>query len=62
MAPRWISISVTGLWAIESASMAAGGSVAVPEDWEARETMVISMSSLERSLETDLATGLLFLR
>jgi hypothetical protein len=24
--------------------------------------MVISMSSLERSLETDLATGLLFLR
>ncbi|RSH80807.1 hypothetical protein EHS25_006976 [Saitozyma podzolica] len=54
------SESTTGL--DESASMAAGGSVAVPEDWEARETMVISMSSLERSLETDLATGLLFLR
>jgi hypothetical protein len=40
------------LSAAESSSVAAGGSVAVWESWEARETMVMS-ASLERPLAAD---------
>jgi hypothetical protein len=39
--------------AAESSSVVANGKVAVWESWEASETMVISMSSLERPLEAD---------
>jgi hypothetical protein len=50
---RCFSTSLAVLWAAESPSAAARGSVAVWESWEARETMVMSMSSLERPLEAD---------
>jgi hypothetical protein len=46
-------MSLAVLLAAESLSAAVRGSVAVWEAWEARETMVTSMPSLERPLEAD---------
>jgi hypothetical protein len=37
----------------ESSPVVASGSVSVWESWEARETMVMSMSSLESPIEAD---------
>jgi hypothetical protein len=47
----WTSLEL--LWAAESSSVVAKGKVAVWESWEARETMVMSMSWLERPLAAD---------
>jgi hypothetical protein len=46
----------------ESSSVVASGSMAVWESWEARETMVTSMSSLESPLEADPVILMSFLR
>jgi hypothetical protein len=48
-----------GVWAMESSPVTARGSVAV---WEAKETMVMSMSSLETPLEADPVIQMLLLR
>ena len=50
------------LSAAESSSVVTRGSVAVWESWEARETMVMSMSSLESPLEADPVILMSFLR
>jgi hypothetical protein len=47
---------------MESSPVTARGSVAVWEAWEAKETMVMSMSSLETPLEADPVILMLLLR
>ena len=59
---RCFSTSLVVLSAAESSSVVASGSVAVWESWEARETMVMSMSSLESPLEADPVILMSFLR
>jgi hypothetical protein len=54
-------MSLEVLSAAESSSVVPKGSVAVWESLEARETMVMSMSSLERPLEADPVIRMSFL-
>jgi hypothetical protein len=62
IATRCFSTSLAVLWATESSSVVSKGTVAAWEDWEARETMVTSMSSLERPLDADPMILISFLR